>query len=64
MYIPAQDYPEINFIGLLIGPRGTTLKEMEATSGAKLFIRGKGSHKEGKCDLKKVTAVVLILYFR
>ncbi|RWA13275.1 hypothetical protein EKO27_g1806 [Xylaria grammica] len=34
--------------GLLIGPRGNTLKKMETESGAKIAIRGKGSVKEGK----------------
>jgi len=35
-------------VGLLIGPRGNTLKKMETESGAKIAIRGKGSVKEGK----------------
>lgn len=35
-------------VGLLIGPRGGTLKDMEKQSGAKIAIRGKGSVKEGK----------------
>ena len=48
IYLPVNDYPEINFIGLLIGPRGNTLKKMETESGAKIAIRGKGSVKEGK----------------
>ncbi|KAH6603182.1 hypothetical protein Trco_007957 [Trichoderma cornu-damae] len=48
VYVPVNDYPEINFIGLLIGPRGNTLKKMENDSGAKIAIRGKGSVKEGK----------------
>ncbi|KIW93119.1 branchpoint-bridging protein [Cladophialophora bantiana CBS 173.52] len=48
VYVPVNDYPEINFIGLLIGPRGNTLKKMESESGAKIAIRGKGSVKEGK----------------
>ncbi|OXV06085.1 hypothetical protein Egran_06147 [Elaphomyces granulatus] len=48
VYVPVNDYPELNFIGLLIGPRGTTLKDMESESGAKIAIRGKGSVKEGK----------------
>ncbi|KAF8251720.1 hypothetical protein K440DRAFT_595188 [Wilcoxina mikolae CBS 423.85] len=48
IYVPVNDYPEINFIGLLIGPRGNTLKKMETESGAKIAIRGKGSVKEGK----------------
>ncbi|TAQ85416.1 hypothetical protein B7494_g6272 [Chlorociboria aeruginascens] len=48
VYVPVNDYPEINFIGLLIGPRGNTLKKMETESQAKIAIRGKGSVKEGK----------------
>ncbi|KAL2053562.1 hypothetical protein ABVK25_006215 [Lepraria finkii] len=48
VYVPVNDYPEINFIGLLIGPRGNTLKKMETESMAKIAIRGKGSVKEGK----------------
>ena len=46
--IPQDDHPEINFVGLLIGPRGNTLKSMEKDTGAKIIIRGKGSIKEGK----------------
>ncbi|KAF9321256.1 hypothetical protein BG003_002767 [Podila horticola] len=48
IYIPVKEFPEINFIGLLIGPRGNTLKKMETESGAKINIRGRGSVKEGK----------------
>lgn len=48
LYIPVQDYPDINFVGLLLGPRGNTLRQLQDDSGAKLAIRGKGSVKEGK----------------
>ena len=27
--IPQDDHPDINFVGLLIGPRGNTLKTLE-----------------------------------
>lgn len=46
--IPQDDHPGLNFMGLLIGPRGNTLKAMEKVSGCKIVIRGKGSVKEGK----------------
>lgn len=46
--IPQDNHPEVNFIGLLIGPRGNTLKKIEKESSAKIMIRGKGSIKEGK----------------
>lgn len=48
LYIPVQEYPDINFVGLLLGPRGNTLRQLQDDSGAKLAIRGKGSVKEGK----------------
>ncbi|KAJ3867396.1 MAG: hypothetical protein NXY57DRAFT_885544 [Lentinula lateritia] len=48
VYIPVKEFPEINFFGLLVGPRGNSLKKMETESGAKISIRGKGSVKEGK----------------
>ncbi|TKR77384.1 hypothetical protein L596_018369 [Steinernema carpocapsae] len=48
VWIPQDDNPEINFVGLLIGPRGNTLKALESETGAKIIIRGKGSVKEGK----------------
>lgn len=48
LFIPAKDHPEINFVGLLLGPRGNTLRQLQENSGAKLAIRGKGSVKDGK----------------
>ncbi|RLV94141.1 Branchpoint-bridging protein [Spathaspora sp. JA1] len=48
LYVPVKDYPEINFVGFLIGPRGKTLRRLQDESGARLQIRGKGSVKEGK----------------
>ncbi|XP_026882249.2 splicing factor 1 isoform X2 [Electrophorus electricus] len=50
--IPQDEYPEINFVGLLIGPRGNTLKNIEKECCAKIMIRGKGSVKEGKVGRK------------
>ena len=48
VWIPQDDHPEINFVGLLIGPRGNTLRSLEQETSAKIIIRGKGSIKEGK----------------
>jgi hypothetical protein len=45
--IHLQEYPNYNFIGLVIGPRGATQKAMEKETGAKIVIRGRGSVKEG-----------------
>lgn len=56
IWIPQRDYPDINFIGLLIGPRGNTLKKMEGETDCKISIRGKGSLKEGKNDPASLAA--------
>ncbi|KAK0527401.1 hypothetical protein OC834_004427 [Tilletia horrida] len=48
VYLPLKEFPEINFFGLLVGPRGNSLKRMERESGAKISIRGRGSVKDGK----------------
>ena len=48
VYIPAKDFPEANFIGQLLGPRGRSLTDMNTKSGATIVIRGKGSVKEGR----------------
>lgn len=45
--IPVELHPTYNFIGLIIGPRGKTQKDLEAKTGCKIAIRGKGSVKEG-----------------
>lgn len=47
IHIPIEEYPTYNFIGLIIGPRGKTQKDMESKTGCKIAIRGKGSIKEG-----------------
>ncbi|KAE9591326.1 hypothetical protein Lal_00038639 [Lupinus albus] len=44
--IPKDSYPNFNFVGRLLGPRGNSLKRMEATTGCHVFIRGKGSIKD------------------
>lgn len=48
LYIPANN--DINYMGLLIGPKGRNQKELEAETGAKIYIRGRGASKEGSND--------------
>lgn len=47
IYIPVNEYPGYNFIGLIIGPRGNTQKRMQRETNCKIAIRGKGSVKDG-----------------
>ncbi|KAG6433517.1 hypothetical protein SASPL_105131 [Salvia splendens] len=44
--IPVDRYPNFNFVGRLLGPRGNSLKRVEASTGCRVFIRGKGSIKD------------------
>ena len=37
----------INYVGLLIGPKGIYQKKLEEQTACKILIRGKNSHKEG-----------------
>jgi hypothetical protein len=46
IYIPINEYPGYNFIGLIIGPRGNTQKRMQTETNTKIAIRGRGSVKE------------------
>ena len=48
VYMPVKDFPEYNFIGLVLGPRGATQRQMEEESGCKIAIRGRGSVKDGR----------------
>lgn len=45
--IPVQEYPDYNFIGLIIGPRGNTQKRLEQQTNTHISIRGKGSFSRG-----------------
>ncbi|CAL9195095.1 unnamed protein product [Musa hybrid cultivar] len=44
--IPVDHYPNYNFVGRLLGPRGNSLKRIEATTGCRVLIRGRGSIKD------------------
>lgn len=48
VYIPIHDFPSVNFIGQILGPRGQSLRDMNKQSSANIAIRGKGSVKEGR----------------
>eukprot|EP00597_Dinobryon_sp_UTEXLB2267_P007216 CAMPEP_0170092634 /NCGR_PEP_ID=MMETSP0019_2-20121128/25943_1 /TAXON_ID=98059 /ORGANISM="Dinobryon sp., Strain UTEXLB2267" /LENGTH=438 /DNA_ID=CAMNT_0010313143 /DNA_START=328 /DNA_END=1641 /DNA_ORIENTATION=- len=47
IFLPKQTNPLYNPIGLIIGPRGNTQKQLEQETGCKISVRGKGSAKEG-----------------
>ncbi|CAH2250948.1 quaking isoform X6 [Pelobates cultripes] len=39
---------EFNFVGRILGPRGLTAKQLEAETGCKIMVRGKGSMRDKK----------------
>ncbi|CAD5206426.1 unnamed protein product [Bursaphelenchus okinawaensis] len=46
VYIPVDEYPDFNFVGRILGPRGMTAKQLEQETGCKIMIRGKGSVRD------------------
>ncbi|KAF2324930.1 hypothetical protein GH714_021394 [Hevea brasiliensis] len=44
--IPVGKYPNYNFVGRLLGPRGNSLKRVEASTECRVLIRGRGSIKD------------------
>ncbi|KRY72533.1 Uncharacterized protein T4B_15465 [Trichinella pseudospiralis] len=48
VYVPVQEYPDFNFVGRILGPRGMTAKQLEQDSGCKIMVRGKGSMRDKK----------------
>ncbi|XP_051145417.1 KH domain-containing protein At1g09660/At1g09670 [Andrographis paniculata] len=44
--IPVEKYPNYNFVGRILGPRGNSLKRVEAMTECRIYIRGRGSIKD------------------
>lgn len=50
--IPLDKYPEYNFMGVIIGPRGQTQKRIGTLTGCQISIRGKNSNAKGRKDVQ------------
>lgn len=48
LYVPVKEYPDFNFVGRILGPRGLTAKQLEAETGCKIMVRGKSSMRDKK----------------
>ncbi|XP_065062157.1 KH domain-containing, RNA-binding, signal transduction-associated protein 2-like isoform X8 [Rhopilema esculentum] len=44
--VPVKEFPKFNFVGKLLGPRGNTLKRLQAQTGTKMSVLGKGSMRD------------------
>ena len=51
--IPADEHPHINFVGLILGPRGKQLEEIKAETKCQIIVRGKGSLRSGMTGIKR-----------
>ena len=50
--IPAEEHPQHNFVGLILGARGRHLQDLEKKTETKIMIKGKGSLKDGMTGIK------------
>ena len=41
--LPVDEYPDYNFFGLIVGPRGNTQKAMQQETGCRIAVRGRGA---------------------
>lgn len=46
--IPLKEFPKYNFVGKLLGPKGSTLKQLQEETGTKMAVLGKGSVRDKK----------------
>uniref|UniRef100_A0A8R1I772 KH domain-containing protein n=2 Tax=Caenorhabditis japonica TaxID=281687 RepID=A0A8R1I772_CAEJA len=46
IYVPKNEFPDYNFVGRILGPRGMTAKQLEQDTGCKIMVRGKGSMRD------------------
>jgi splicing factor 1 len=51
--IPATEFPGVNFIGQILGPRGRSLKDLQERCGATIVLRGRGSTKQGRGSMMR-----------
>jgi protein quaking len=69
IYIPAHEFPDKNFVGLIIGPGGGTLRQLERITRTRIYVRGSYKDKyaeplhcyitaENKEDLRSAATVI------
>ncbi|OAY45040.1 KH domain-containing protein At1g09660/At1g09670 isoform X2 [Manihot esculenta] len=59
--VPVDKYPNYNFVGRILGPRGNSLKRVEAMTECRVYIRGKGSVKDSVKVLPQIALPQLSL---
>lgn len=51
--VPQEEYPQYNFMGLILGPRGNSLEKIKQKYSCRVVVKGRGSVKDGMTGLKK-----------
>lgn len=46
IFLPIEEYPKFNFVGKIIGPKGSTLKNIVALTRTKISVLGQGSTRD------------------
>lgn len=46
--VPTKEFPKINFVGKLMGPKGSTMKRLQEETMCKMAVQGKGCIKDKK----------------
>ncbi|XP_077977180.1 KH domain-containing RNA-binding protein qki.S-like isoform X2 [Glandiceps talaboti] len=54
LYVPVKEYPDYNFVGRILGPRGKTAQELERLTGCKIMVRGRGSMRDRKREEQNI----------
>ena len=59
IFVPVAEYPRYNFMGRIVGPRGSTIQGMQAESGCRMQVRGKGTERPGQMKSDEEMHVVI-----
>jgi len=51
--VPQDEYPQYNFMGLLLGPRGNSLLKIKEKYKCQIIVKGKGSVKDNMTGIKR-----------
>lgn len=57
--IPQERYPDVNFTGMILGPRGLNHKRLEEETGCQISIRGKGTRGQLETQTEEELAMPL-----
>ena len=54
--IPVEQFPRVNFVGKLLGPKGATLKALQEQTMTKMAVLGQGSMRNEAKELEALNS--------